>query len=1513
MSIKQTIMWTPLPNGWDGEALKLSVLISPRLGREDDRRRRGTNYTLRDFSDFLDWPETIRNTTFKVNFRVQNKVNVRIQEYAATPIVSNLDSALWKALFKADTFVRPHVFKDHSQKRTVSFPVNEVLEAVKQPYVNLALNTVDRLPQVTEVVNTFSNDLDITRHNLDQAMQGLQAEHSIFTKGLSQEFGQPFRFHINPKLQQAADPKTPNAFERLRLFHNPAAGRNQGIQSVQGNGQAQPKPLPSANDFTNPESAACLDFHQMIAALQQYPTLLRKLGLVVDLVITADPQLKPQPQPHWLTIQPDVALQVETDTVLPQIYTRLTTDTFQAACPSRSTTAQSKYPKIDSGMLHLSDSEDYKLVQVDVDGLATRVMNVVSDAAQRERRYPEARAQEEGLPTFRTDGLAVIDTTCDQKLATAIMTGQAKNDVIKQTENATSGTRRDGKRAQKKVIKQTEKGTSGTRRDDKRAAKDRRDDTPDLELYAEELVRGYRIDVWDEQTERWQSLCERIGTYTFTNSGQTPELIQDEGWVQLGVAQSEDGNELFVHQKIFNWQGWSLCAPRPGKKIAPDDQVQDEAQLNEAPEGLGLQVNFRVVPGSLPRLRFGRRYKLRARVVDLAGNGLTLAEANDVYASATQFYARFEPVCSPAMALVEDKEGVGIPREGESTECLAIRSYNDLDQHNGDPAVADAIASNESAQRYLMPPRISQADAETHGMLDTPTGRLNASAYQMLVDRDPQQKELDASQKITVSETTSYTLTKAQGNLKQVEVEQVWGDPQRQSETTYAVGEVPLTPMPYLPDPFARGVAIQFFDLPGVDPDKVHNYPFYPESRETATAWPHAQPFRIQVVERSDSNQPSFDEEIRILTIPLPKAEVARLRISCYFHEDDLEKMGMWHWLKEAFENDHLLRNAVKQLGLNHWAQIPSQEQIRSVHGEDARLALSYLLAKQKQFDKLKRCALNGRQWLLTPWHDITVVHAVQQPLGIPAMQNLITLRKHEDTSVLPAFDALIHRKSTAKFDLLAEWNDPVDDPKDPTGPHNVKRNAYVASAPVTVEEPFDRLGINRPLTARDRPSGQDSGATRGEHTDKEESYLTLRHELGDTKYRKVNYQLETTSRFREYLPYQMTTDEQYKTAFRRHSEKAETFVHNAARPDTPDVLYVIPTFGWERTETEGEITSTRKGGGLRVYLNRPWYSSGYGEMLGVVLPAAHDQEKIPEDLQPYVTQWGRDPISFTTGGGVGTKLLPSPQLEQFPQAITNVQQFIQFEQALEENTLPAAIGNFPISNLALMEGSHRVNVAPHAVNYDQARGLWYCDIELDSGAFYYPFVRLALARYHPASVRDSHLSPVILADFAQLTPDRSVTVMADTTDPNQRNITVTGVRREVPDYFAETYEPAYQSVAEGTPPLPVPIKLPLPTIEITVERFDPQIGTDLGWQPVPEANVVPTHIPPSYVQGKGLLYPTDMRILWQGNITLPVNDGRYRIVIREYEVISVSLKAKTAPNETERRLVYADILELSN
>jgi hypothetical protein len=90
---------------------------------------------------------------------------------------------------------------------------------------------------------------------------------------------------------------------------------------------------------------------------------------------------------------------------------------------------------------------------------------------------------------------------------------------------------------------------------------------------------------------------------------------------------------------------------------------------------------------------------------------------------------------------------------------------------------------------------------------------------------------------------------------------------------------------------------------------------------------------------------------------------------------------------------------------------------------------------------------------------------------------------------------------------------------------------------------------------------------------------------------------------------------------FTRRSDPVAVHVPSSVRPVAPHVLYVVPTFGWQRETQTNQKRSVRIGGGLRVYLDGPWYSSGIGELLGAALWTGGQADR--EDWKGFITQWG--------------------------------------------------------------------------------------------------------------------------------------------------------------------------------------------------------------------------------------------------------------------------------------------------
>jgi hypothetical protein len=182
---------------------------------------------------------------------------------------------------------------------------------------------------------------------------------------------------------------------------------------------------------------------------------------------------------------------------------------------------------------------------------------------------------------------------------------------------------------------------------------------------------------------------------------------------------------------------------------------------------------------------------------------------------------------------------------------------------------------------------------------------------------------------------------------------------------------------------------------------------------------------------------------------------------------------------------------------------------------------------------------------------------------------------------------------------------------------------------------------------------------------------------------------------------------------------------------------------------------------------------------VGVVLRPAKYAPTTTEwkTLRKFVSEWGMDPIWRASETAPLTK-------NDFANAVAT-----QDGLTLEE-----------LSGLD-------VNVAGFEPQYDADRNLWFCDIALKADSQYFPFVRLALARYQPISVPNAHLARVVPSDFIQVLPHR--TVVYDTATANQVGIRVNG-----PAYF----HPERQQFAS-----------PLVIARVERRRFD--TGDELGWE----------------------------------------------------------------------------------
>ncbi|PKP63561.1 MAG: hypothetical protein CVT86_04895, partial [Alphaproteobacteria bacterium HGW-Alphaproteobacteria-8] len=534
--------------------------------------------------------------------------------------------------------------------------------------------------------------------------------------------------------------------------------------------------------------------------------------------------------------------------------------------------------------------------------------------------------------------------------------------------------------------------------------------------------------------------------------------------------------------------------------------------------------------------------------------------------------------------------------------------------------------------------------------------------------------------------------------------------------------------------------------------------------------WPESQGFRLILAERradlsdppcaetfSDDGAPQWVEETRTLTLFLPKGRICRLFYSSFIHPDLVHAFGVPRWTQTGAER--------------------AQAQKMAVH---------------------------GAAWLVTPRRPLTLVHATQQPVCAPELIVLSASRAPgAQDADLSCRIVRLHGPSSGQVEIEAEWGEWVDD-LNREGPERVIRKGQLGEI---------RLGENHPNTFNlgDAVDAQQVDPARPRVRGDV-------HAIGDARFHLIRYRARATTRFREYLPAAIHDDRELVTRLGPvatgprlsvasetdpgapvlpdpNGQESHTVVPASAPPDDPRVLYVLPAFRWSESASGATRQQTRLGDGLRVWLDRPWFSSGDGELLGVVIAGEGARfTDISARMQTLVTQWGLDPL---------------------------------WDAALPKTRISS--GDFAarvhVENVRLQErpDDPAVTVVGHRVQWDAERRLWFCDLQLDPGATYMPFVRLALVRLQPHALHDAKISKVVLAEFAQVLPRRRA---------------------------ALTRRGATLSVSlHGPAPIAGPTKFPIDSeytdvsfrlgehetglnrAELVLQTRDPAIASDLAWR----------------------------------------------------------------------------------
>jgi hypothetical protein len=1162
------------------------------------------------------------------------------------------------------------------------------------------------------------------------------------------------------------------------------------------------------------------DFHQLLGMLSHYPAMLRPIGLAFDVNVRIPTTLS------------DGAYLVAATNVFPgATFGPMTVASYQTQCQFARTsklffTIARDTNAIDQRYLSLDakapdGGSAYNFSQEDADGSSLKFTDQANNGARASEYTSSAPTSMTTTPAAKRFGLYPIGPT---------PSGSAHpTDAPPAARTVGLALFHEDRLATLEGVMQKAPATTPTNGQPATP----KDPGP---LHAEDLMLGLRVDI-KHGSRSWRSLCSRQSKYKvhFVDSPEkTPlewnprsgmELLADEGFVTTGATQSsldDDTIQTQIHQSLFTWTGWSLAVPKPNgfKSVNPPTDCAGTGPLS-------IEAKYDLLPGSfLPALRFNDDYQVRCRVVDLAGNSVPCLDSDTPHATKVDpVFSRHEPVRAPQILLTEPIDRLASP--GESVDHLVAR--------DGD----------EPASRMLVPPRESLRLAELHGVI-TKKNPLPESAF------------------------TAQNLM-PDGSFPSVQ--QAWKkgwirDAIDQQDATHNQDAIFTTRKgafevinPFYPDPLAHYIRVKPFL---VSDDPKYSRPlgnnFYIEI-DPLDKWPNFLATIVDLNAKPDEKRPTVDldndDRPPSITVNLPQGYTVVLEISSAADSGDGKVRATDTSKSVALHQLHtsrmaLLKNSSGRDRLVHDLMGTGLSTIQAIEAELKRIVVD-IFGTKTAADVLSdpNSYINGDLSQVTPPRIITFVHAVRRPIEKPdfapvgSAGDLKVHRLPGQANAAVSAGIAAHWLSTGKITCLANWQDRIDDPKaDQPGPKQSHNVAFTVTAPDTLS-----------------PTVPDFDGT---------SYVRiLRNGISqafpDTRAHTVTYALSAATGFRAYYPLPPESKPSNPPAPSPDESsysvpgltKRTLTVLSSVRPPIPSVAYIMPAYCWRDTyEPKTRTWYSGRDVLLRAYFERPFLVSGDLEGIGIVIaaPALAADEK----TQPFVSRWGADPI------------------RPIAEPITS--------SALTERNLCQS--DNPVQPCLLVEGGV-ANIKPYSVQFAHDRKLWFADIPMNTLGAFGPFVRLALVRWQPQALHgedpniDARISPVVFADFIQISPNRWVSVQRK--NDSTYVVTVSGVF------------PPLENGAD--------VKAPAsPAITLTLYSRWYATGKDSGWRPVAcktKCDFTPAPIDPSHpADGKTSISS------WTSVVTLPHSAAhrKYRILLQEKEWFS---------NSKISRVTYSQFVEL--
>ncbi|MDR2214809.1 MAG: hypothetical protein LBE59_03090, partial [Nevskiaceae bacterium] len=529
------------------------------------------------FPIFKDWPKYLRSARIEL-------LNEAGKTIGAAALLDQMDDALWAKVFPSSTPVRVPVTDTFDQRRWDTFAVKDVHDAAR------AINLISLAESPVDPAKPFGSQ--IGRAMLQEVMGDLADKLAGSEEGLrfigdyldgkgrnsrlydESEFARQLDTFIqrytngNGAVKQGQSPTFQTLLAQLhqarRFYERPDLMAK--YQEEPGNERGWQPEVPDP------------DFHERVAHLSDVPELLRKLGLVIDLNVT---DLAALGKAQSLQARIVRASRVAPGRVLlPQALDPNQSMITPVIRSGDNLLAKPAGDDLLAGRLRLGDTQRYATMVVDADGSGLKLDRFLWSVPRLVRLESYGEPANVAPPSLRAEGFTI-----------------ARNDKLQAVQ------------------------TQVQRARDHVAARNAR---KPVTLSAEDITRGYRIEVWDDTAAKWFGLHERLIDVQVKGAGLVFEGLRTTGQIggsAVTEAPGVDNPNLKLHEAVFGWSGWSLSAPRPGPRIRHEDGREIVEDADSDPSGVTpVTIKPRVAPGTLPRLRYGRSYAFRAWSVDIAGN-----------------------------------------------------------------------------------------------------------------------------------------------------------------------------------------------------------------------------------------------------------------------------------------------------------------------------------------------------------------------------------------------------------------------------------------------------------------------------------------------------------------------------------------------------------------------------------------------------------------------------------------------------------------------------------------------------------------------------------------------------------------------------------------------------------------------------------------------------------------------------------------------------------------------------